>query len=116
MAVQKPFTNIVITTQTEPFPAMNPGDPFLSVNHPDYVPGKNKNTFSGIARSIIASDNNGFPNFKIVTLFIEKGKVVKTEYSDPYANFEAGSIIDLANDNALMNLNNTWVHGKAFQK
>jgi hypothetical protein len=45
--------------------------------------------FSGIARSVEAFDNQGFRNFRILTLHLQDDRVIKIERSDPYASFEA---------------------------
>ena len=70
--------------------------------------------FSGIARSIVCFDHNGWKNFKIATLTIEKGVVVKEHLSDPYMQLEAIQKLDLFNDYAMMRLNTSWQNGKAW--
>lgn len=77
---------------------------------------KEANNFSGIARSVEAYDNQGFRNFRILTLHIEKGQVVKVEHSDPYANFEAISRLELANELAILHLNDRWENGRTLSK
>lgn len=72
--------------------------------------------FTGVARSVIGFDNQGFRNFKILTLHIENGVVVKTDHSDPYAAFEAMAKMELANDIAVISLNDHWENGKALNK
>lgn len=72
--------------------------------------------FTGLARSVEAFDNQGFRNFRIITLNIEHGKVTKVEYSDPYANFEAISRMELWNEMGILNLNNNWQPGKTMCK
>lgn len=73
--------------------------------------------FTGIARSIETFyNNNKFTDFRIVTLHIVKGKIIKTEYSDPYGAFEVGIRLDLANDRSFIHLNNNWSIGRAFSK
>jgi hypothetical protein len=72
--------------------------------------------FSGIARSIQCYLNNGFNNFRILTLHIEKGKVKTVDYSDPYASFEALVKMELANELSLMHLGNRWADGKTLEK
>lgn len=74
-------------------------------------------SFSGIARSVVCYNTNGqFRNFKIVTLTIEDGIVVKEERSDPYANWETISRLELVNGNSVLNLNNAWEDGKTLSK
>lgn len=73
--------------------------------------------FTGVARSIQCFLNNDqFRNYRILTLHIEKGKVVMVEYSDPYANFEAMVKMELANELGLMHLNNNWADGRILEK
>jgi hypothetical protein len=72
--------------------------------------------FTGIARTLQCYDNQGFRNFKILTLHILDGLVINIEYSDPYANFEAISRMELANEIAIHHLNNNWAPGKTLSK
>jgi hypothetical protein len=72
--------------------------------------------FTGLARSVQAYDNQGFRNFRIVTLHIQNGKVIKQEYSDPYASFEAISRMEIQNEMSIHHLNNTWADGKSLTK
>lgn len=75
--------------------------------------------FTGIARSVVCYMHRGdqnHPIFRIATLHIENGTVIKKELSDYHAQWECGSKMDLANDKALLNLNNEWEEFKAFQK
>jgi hypothetical protein len=72
--------------------------------------------FTGLARSVEAYDNQGFRNFRIITLHIEKGRVVRQDYSDPYASFEAISRMEMQNEMAIHHLNNTWESGKTLSK
>jgi hypothetical protein len=71
---------------------------------------------TGIARTVEAYDNNGFRNFRILTLTIEEGIVVSVDRSDPYANFETISRMELSNEKSILNLNNTWENGKLLAK
>jgi hypothetical protein len=73
--------------------------------------------FSGVARSIQCFLNNGqFRNYRILTLHVQKGKVTKVEYSDPYANFEAMVKMELANELGLIHLNNNWLDGRILER
>jgi hypothetical protein len=72
--------------------------------------------FNGLARSVECFDNQGFRNFRILTLHLVNGKVVKTEYSDPYASFEAISRMEMANELAIHHLNNNWKAGLALSR
>ena len=89
--------------------AGNVADTVKTLIHPDPP-------FSGIARSVIAFDNQWFRNFKIVTLKIEDNQVMEIQYSDPYANFECISRVELANELGIIHLNNHWAPGKTMQK
>lgn len=72
--------------------------------------------FSGVARSVECFDNQGFRNFRIVKLTINKGIVCHIENSDPYASFEAISKMELANELSVINLNNNWENRKTLSK
>lgn len=72
--------------------------------------------FTGIARSVECYDNSGFRNFRILTLHIQDGLVINIERSDPYANFEAISRLEMANEIAVIHLNNTWQNGRTLSK
>lgn len=72
--------------------------------------------FTGIARSVECFNYNGFRNFKILTLHIEHGMVMKIERSDAYANFECISRMELQNEISIMTLNNNWREGMALSK
>jgi len=72
--------------------------------------------FTGVARTIQCFNHiNEFRNFRVMTLHLEKGVVTKIDYSDPYASFEAGSRLDLANDYSLLKLNAQWFEGSVLQ-
>ncbi len=72
--------------------------------------------FTGVARSVVCFNNNGFKNFKIITLYIENGVVQKTEQSDPYAHFELNAKLEVQNQLAVWNLNDKWENGKTLLK
>lgn len=73
--------------------------------------------FTGLARSLVCFKHmDKFNNFKIVTLHIVEGVVVKQELSDIYANFEAEMKLFLATQASSDNLNRNWKDGMAFQK
>jgi F420-dependent methylenetetrahydromethanopterin dehydrogenase len=72
--------------------------------------------FTGVARSVECFNNQGFSNFRIITLHIKNGKVERKEFSDPYASFEAISRLELVNELAMLNLNNNWASGKTLSK
>ena len=72
--------------------------------------------FSGVSRSVECYDNQGFRNFRIVTLTIKNGKVESQDYSDPYASFETISRMEMANELSIHRLNNSWESGKTLGK
>lgn len=72
--------------------------------------------FTGVTRTVQCYENNGHRNFRILTLHIDKDMVIKTEYSDPYAQWEAISRMDLWNANSLMALNDSWFDKKTIWK
>ncbi len=69
-----------------------------------------------IARTLECSLNNGYNNFKIVTMVIKNGKVVETTYSDPFALFEAIAKLQIMNDQSSISLNMNWQNGLAWAK
>lgn len=72
--------------------------------------------FTGVARSMVCFHNQGHNNFKVVTLTIENGIVVKQELSDPYCQVEALHKFEYANEMSVYSLNNKWEDGKALFK
>lgn len=99
----------------------NSGTPEQTIQNPlAAISNKMKNSevlepeFTGIARSVICRDNQGFKNFQIATLYIEKGKVVKMDLSDMWANFETAAILEHVSHVSMININNHWEDGKAF--
>lgn len=70
--------------------------------------------FTGMTRSIRCFDHNGWKNYRIVTLILEKGIVVREHLSDPYMNIEAVQKLDLFNDYAQIRLMMGWEHNKAW--
>ncbi len=77
---------------------------------------KSEPQFTGVARSVEAFDNQGFRNFRILTLHIKDGKVIKTDRSDAYANFECIARMEIWNEMSIIHLNNTWQNGKTLSK
>lgn len=72
--------------------------------------------FTGVARSVVCFHNQGHNNFRILTLYIEKGKVVKMDVSDPYAQWEAIQQLERWNSSSLFHLNLNWKDGGAWSK
>lgn len=67
--------------------------------------------FTGMARSVETCNNQGFKNFRILTMQITNGVVTKVKRSDPYANFEAIARLELWNELDIHHLNNIWADG-----
>ncbi len=73
--------------------------------------------FTGYARSVECFKHElGFTNFKIVTLKIVDGIVVEKHLSDPYTNWEAIARIEMYAQDATLNLQSGYEHGKAWTK
>lgn len=102
----------------EEYPEPKPMDTFKI----DPLSDKMKNhtlehpNFTGIARSVVCYKNQGYSNFRIHTLYIENGEVVKMDISDPWANFETAAILENVSHISMIHLNNTFEDGKAFDK
>lgn len=73
-------------------------------------------SFTGVAKSLEAYSHNGYRNFRIVNMKIEKGVVTEISYSDPFANFEAISKLETEILIGALNLNDNWEPGKALTK
>ena len=71
-------------------------------------------TYTGEALSLVCFDNQGFRNFKIAKMKIEKGKVIAVEYGDPYASFEAVGFLEMLSQFSVMKCGNDWKHGKSW--
>lgn len=67
--------------------------------------------FTGIARTLICEMNNGFSNYRILTLHILNGKIVRVVKSDCFASFEVGPKLDIANHSSMASLVNRWSPG-----
>lgn len=73
--------------------------------------------FTGVARSLECHKHmERFPNFRIVTLEIVDGLVVKKSYSDPYARFDAEARLEIQMVEAGLNLSNHYQDGRAWLK
>lgn len=70
--------------------------------------------YTGEALSVVCFENNGFRNFKICKMKIEAGKVVKVEYGNPYASFEAIGFLEMLSQFSVMKCGNHWEHGKSW--
>lgn len=71
-------------------------------------------SFTGVVRTMLCVTNNGWPNFRILTLTLENGVVVKEARSDPYASFEAMQKLEFANDICQIRLNSNWREGRGW--
>jgi hypothetical protein len=71
--------------------------------------------FTGIARTVVCLNNQGFNNFQILTLTIEKGKVTQLTRSDPWANFETIAILDHVCHLATLHLNDHFEDKKPWE-
>lgn len=72
--------------------------------------------FTGVARTIVCVEHQGFRNYRIVDLFIENNQVTQKCYSDPFAAFEATAKLEIINDFATLKLNTGWTHGQGWKK
>lgn len=72
--------------------------------------------FTGVARSVECHKQQGHNNFRIATLTIENGLVVKKHLSDPYASFEAIARLEVQCHEATLGLNHGYTDGKAWKK
>lgn len=72
--------------------------------------------FDGISFSVQCFENNGHRNFRILTQTIEANEVTHTEYSDPYAIWEAIARLELHIANACLSLNGKWMDKKGLCK
>lgn len=72
--------------------------------------------FTGVARSVECFNNQGHNNFRILTLHVEQGVVMRMDVSDPYANFECISRLEYHNETSIIHLNNNWLDRKTLSK
>lgn len=72
--------------------------------------------FSGVTRSLQCCHNQGHSEFHVVTLYIEKGKIIKIERSDSYKIWEAIDRMTKWNEDASIHLNNNWKLGNTLSK
>lgn len=71
--------------------------------------------FNGIARSIVCHLHNGaYHNYRIATLTIENGLVVKQHLSDPYASFETTEKLEYSNEITQIRMMHNWADGHAW--
>lgn len=72
--------------------------------------------FTGIARSLVCVKNQGFNNYQVCTLYIEKGKVIRMDKSDMWQSFEAFSFLETVSKISCDHLNSNFEDGKAFER
>jgi hypothetical protein len=61
--------------------------------------------------TLVFKPHEGFADYAVASLAIEKGVVTKIELSDPYAGFEAMAKLELANDKLLEKLRRSYPAG-----
>lgn len=66
---------------------------------------------TGVAYTVQASKEQGFPNFRICTLFLVDGEVVHIEKSQEFAGFEAIARTEVLVNSSLWNLSSNYRHG-----
>lgn len=71
--------------------------------------------FTGVARSVECVKQQGFNNFRLVTLKIEDGLVVDKKTSYPYCQVEAIAFMEKETAGATWNLNCNYEDGKAWE-
>ena len=67
--------------------------------------------FTGVARTLVCENNNGFRNFRILTFHILDGVVINEEKTDCFAGFEAITKMEKSNLDSYFKLNNRWAQG-----
>lgn len=84
---------------------------------PEKNPGVlNPEPITCVARSVICIENQGYRNFKILTLHIVDGVVTKIERSDSWLSWETISRMELANLSGILSLSDSWLDGKTMFK
>jgi hypothetical protein len=63
-----------------------------------------KQGITGVAFSFEAAKDQGFSNYRILTLFLVDGELVHTERSQPYATYEALAKAEVMMSNSIWNL------------
>lgn len=69
-----------------------------------------------VSRTMKCVRQHGFNNFQILTLHIEKGKVIKMDVSDSYASFEARDKLEFWNCISFENQNCNWNQDRTWTK
>lgn len=64
--------------------------------------------FSGEVLTIVPKPHEGFADYSVATLTIEKGVLTKIELSDPYAGFEALMKLEIANAKAFEKMRSSY--------
>lgn len=91
--------------------SVEPGSPPQEIKSasPDSI-----GVMTGVAYTFQASNDMGFSNFRICTLFVVDGKIVHIEKSQEYAGFEAIARTEIFINAGLWNLSSCYKSG-AFQ-
>lgn len=66
---------------------------------------------TGVAFTVEASNDQGFPNYRICTLFVVDGQIVHVERSQEYAAFETIARTEILVNSALWNLSSRYKAG-----
>lgn len=70
---------------------------------------------TGVTYGIRAIRHQGFSSFELVTFFLVNGVLVHTEYSQPYASFEAIARFHVLIDSSVWNLQANYQNGRLFR-
>ncbi len=94
-------------------PELEEGAPWIDAGSPEFIsPVK----WSGIARSMECCVQNGFNNFRIITLTVDNGVVTDRKVSDPYASFEAVARMEIEVQKSALSLNFNYKDGKTWDQ
>lgn len=75
------------------------------------APAGHTEPFTGVAFTVQASNTQGFPNYRICTLFVVDGQIVHIEKSQEFATFEAISRTEIQIHSAIWNLSSRYQDG-----
>ncbi len=66
---------------------------------------------TGVAYTVEASKDQGFSNYRILTLFIVDGELIHIERSQPFSSFEAIARTEVLIDASIWNLSSRYADG-----
>lgn len=69
---------------------------------------------TGVAYTVQCFYNQGFSNYKILTLHLKDGVVTAVERSDPYQQFEAQGKLTIKEEAIFDRLRASWLDGKIW--